>query len=126
MPETYFPPFTYNLEVNASQIYHCIRKKNKDEFILGMFKAISKVELKHAEFVDKLINKDPGCEIHYNEELYTEDRKESLGKTKILETNATNNYKKFPDEATEPRVKDIFQALIEIEQDHLDMVNTNL
>jgi hypothetical protein len=64
LPETYFPPFTYNLEVNASQIYHCIRKKNKDEFILGMFKAISKVELKHAEFVDKLINKDPGCEIH--------------------------------------------------------------
>ena len=108
------------------QIYHCIRKKTKDEFILGMFKAISKIELKHAEFVDKLINKDPGYGIHYNEELCTEDRKESLGKTKILETEAINNYKKFLDEATEPRVKDIFQALIEIEQDNLDIVNANL
>jgi rubrerythrin len=118
--------FTYNLEVNASQIYHCIRKKTKDEFVLGMFKAISKVELEHAELVGKLINKDPGCEIPFKEELCTEDRKESLGKTKILETKAINNYKNFLNDATEPRVKDIFQALIEIEQDHLDMVNTNL
>jgi rubrerythrin len=118
--------FTYNLEINASQIYHCIRKKTKDEFILGMFKAISKVELEHAELVGKLINKDPGCEIPFNEELCTEDRKESLDKTKILETKAINNYKKFLNEATEPRVKDIFQALIEIEQDHLDLVNANL
>jgi rubrerythrin len=45
--------FTYKLEVNASQIYNCIRKKTKDEFILGMFKAISKVELEHAELVGK-------------------------------------------------------------------------
>lgn len=118
--------FTYNLEVNASQIYHCIRKKTKDEFILGMFKAISKVELEHAELVGKLIDKDPGCEIPLKKELCTEDRKESLDKTKILETNAIKNYKKFLNEATEQRVKDIFQALVEIEQDHLDMVNANL
>jgi rubrerythrin len=91
-----------------------------------MFKAISKVELEHAELVGKLINKDPGCEIPFKEELCTEDRKKSLDKTKILETKAISNYKKFLNEATEPRVKDIFQALIEIEQDHLDMVNANL
>ena len=82
--------------------------------------------MEHAELAGKLINKDPGCEILFNEELCTEDRKESLGKTKILETKAINNYKKFLHEATEPRVKDVFQALIEIEQDHLNTVNTNL
>jgi rubrerythrin len=118
--------FTYNLEVNAAQIYHCIRKKTKDEFILGMFKAISKVELEHAELVGKLIDKDPGCEIPFKKELCTEDRKKSLAKTKNLETNAINFYKKFLHEATEPRVKNIFQALVEIEQDHLDLVNANL
>jgi len=118
--------FTYNLEVKASQIYHCIRKKTRDEFILGMFKAISKVELEHAELVSKLIDKDLGCEIPFKEELCTEDRKESLDKTKLLETNAINSYKQFLNEATEPRVKDIFQALIEVEQDHLDMVNAIL
>ena len=118
--------FTYNLEIKASQIYHCIRKKTQDEFILGMFKAISKVELEHAELVGKLIGKDPGREIPFKDELCTEDRKDSLGKTKNLETHAIKHYKKFLKEATEPRVKDIFQALVEVEQDHLDMVNANL
>jgi len=118
--------FTYNLEMKASQIYHCIRKKTHDEFILGMFKAISKVELEHAELVGKLIGKDPSCDIPLKEELCTEDRKDSLGKTKDLETSAIKHYKKFLKEAEEPRVKDIFQALVEVEQDHLDMVNANL
>lgn len=118
--------FTYDLEMRASQIYQCIRKKTRDEFILGMFKAISKVELEHAELVGKLIGKDPSCKIPFKEELCTEDRKDSLEKTKNLETNAVKHYKKFFQEATEPRVKDIFQALVEVEQDHLDMVNANL
>lgn len=91
-----------------------------------MFKAISKVELEHAELVSKLIDKDLGCEIPFKEELCAEDRKESLDKTKLLETNAINSNKQFLNEATEPRVKDIFQALIEVEQDHLDMVNAIL
>ena len=33
------------------------QKKIKDEFIVGMFAAISKVELEHADFVGKLIGK---------------------------------------------------------------------
>lgn len=118
--------FTYNLEIDASKIYHCIRKKTKDEFILGMFKTISKVELEHAELVGKLIGKDPGCEIPFEDRLCTEDRNESLNKTKILETNAIKHYKKFLEQATEPRVVEIFQALIDVEQDHLDLVNANL
>jgi len=118
--------FTYNLEIKASQIYHCIRKKTKDEFILGMFETISKVELEHAELVGKLIDKDPGCKISFEDNLCTEDRNESLDKTNILEVNAIRHYEKFLELATEPRVIEIFQALIEVEQDHLDLVNANL
>ena len=118
--------FTYNLEIKASQIYHCIRKKTKDELILGMFETISKVELEHAELVGKLIDKDPGCEIPFEDNLCTEDKNESLDKTKILEANAIRHYKKFLKEATEPRIKDIFQALIEVEKDHLALVEENL
>ena len=118
--------FTYDLEIRASQIYHCIRNKTKEEFILGMFKTISKVELEHAELVGKLIGKDPGCEIPLNDSLCTVDRSESLNKTRILEANAIRHYKKFLKEATEPRVIEIFQALIEVEQDHLEIVSANL
>lgn len=118
--------FTYDLEIKASQIYHCIRKKTNDEFILGMFKTISKVELEHAELVGKLIDRDPSCEIPFKDNLCTEDRNESLDKTKELETHAIMLYKKFLEQATEPRVIDIFQALIKIEQDHLELVNINI
>ncbi len=118
--------FTYKLEVQASRIYHCIRQKTADEFILGMFKAISKVELEHAELVGKLIGKDPKCEIPFMENLCTEDRQESLNKTKMLEANAIEHYTKFLKQSTEPRVKDIFQALLEAEYDHLALVKANL
>jgi len=118
--------FTYDLEVKASEIYHCIRKKTSDEFILGMFKAISKVELEHAELVGRLIGRDPSCEIPYKEALCTEDRQDSLNRTRDLETAAIDHYHKFLKEATEPRVKDIFQALIEVENDHLELVKKHL
>jgi len=118
--------FTYDLEIKASRIYHCIRKKTTDEFILGMFKAISKVELEHAELVGKLIGSDADCHIPIQKELCSADRGESLEKTRLLETNAIKHYQKFLQEATEPRVQDIFRALIEVEQDHLNLVNANL
>lgn len=118
--------FTYNLEINASRVYHCIRKKTDDEFILGMFKAISKVELEHAELVGKLIGRDPGCEIPFAEKLCPENRRESLHKTELLETEAIEHYTRFLGEATEARVIDIFQALIEVENDHLALVKENL
>jgi rubrerythrin len=118
--------FSFDLEVNAAQIYHCMRKKSKDEFIIGMMKTLSKVELEHAELIGKPIGKDMSCKIPLKEELCTADRKESLEKTKELETGAVEHYKKFLEEATEQRVKDIFEALIAVEQDHLDLSNANL
>ena len=118
--------FAYDLEVNAAKIYHCMRKRSKDEFIVGMMKALSKVELEHAELIGKLLGKDPGCGIELNKDLCTEDREESLKKTAELEANAIAHYKNFLEEATEQRVKDIFEALIDVEQDHLDLTEKEL
>lgn len=118
--------FAFDLEVKASQIYHCMRKKSKDEFIVGMMKTISKVELEHAELIGKLIGKDVSCEIPLKEGLCTSDRTESLKKTKELEAGAIAHYKKFLEQAEEQRVRDIFEALISVEQDHLDISEDNL
>ena len=118
--------FSYNLEINAAKIYHCMRKRSKDEFIIGMMKSLSKVELEHAEVLGKLIGKDPSCKIPFEEDLCTEDKTESLNKTKELETDAIAHYKKFFEEATEQRVKDVFEALIAVEQDHLNLTEKEL
>lgn len=118
--------FSFDLEVKASRIYHCMRKKSKDEFIVGMMKTLAKVELEHAEVIGKLIGKSISCEIPLNKDLCTEDRAESLEKTKKLETDAVGFYKKFMAEAVEPRVKEVFEALASVEQDHLDITEVNL
>lgn len=118
--------FTFNLEINASRIYQCMRKKSKDEFIVGMMKALSKVELEHAEVVGKILGKSVDCKIPFEEKLCTEDKTDSLEKTKELETNAVAHYKKFFEEATEPRIKDIFKALIAVEQDHIELTDKEL
>lgn len=118
--------FSFDLEIKASRIYQCMRKKSKDEFIVGMMKALSKVELEHAEVLGKLIGKSVDCNIPLDKDLCTEDRAESLKKTKKLETDAVGFYKKFMAEAVEPRVKEIFEALASVEQDHLNLTNENL
>lgn len=118
--------FTYDLEIQAARIYHCIRKKSKDEFIVGMFKAISKVELEHAELVGKLIGRDPGCDIALLEDLCSAERHASLKKTEKLEAMAIEHYRKFLRAAVEPRVKEVFTALLEAENDHLALVRRNL
>lgn len=118
--------FTYDLEMRAAQTYHCIRKKTSDEFTLGMFKTLAKVELEHAELVGKLIGRDPKGEIPFIETLCTADTEDALDKTKTLESAAIEHYSKFLHEAVEARVKSIFQALLEAEQDHLTLVTARL
>ena len=118
--------FTFDLEIRASRIYQCIRKKTRDEYILGMFKTIAKVELEHAELVGKLIGRDTDCGIPFMDDLCTDDRTDSLDRTKVLEETAIRHYTTFLQEATEPRVKIIFQALLEAENDHLAIVRNNL
>jgi len=118
--------FSFDLEVKASQIYQCMRKKSKDEFIIGMMKTLAKVELEHAEVIGKLIGKSMSCEIPFKEELCTADKAESLNKTVELETGAIGHYKKFLSEATEQRVKDVFEALIAVETDHLNLTEKEL
>ncbi len=42
------------------------------------------------------------------------------------ENRAIKSYAKFRDEAIEPRLKEFFAALVEIETDHLDLHSYNL
>ena len=58
--------------------------------------------------------------------MWNRVKQRSLKKTAELEANAIANYKNFLEEATEQRVKDIFEALIDVEQDHLDLTEKEL
>jgi rubrerythrin len=118
--------FTYELEVRAARIYQCISRKTDDRFMQGMFKAIAKVELEHAELVGRLVGRDPGCDIPYLENLCSRDRADSLQTTRTLEAAAIDHYTEFLQAAVEPRVQSVFQALLEAENDHLALVTAKL
>lgn len=108
------------LEVANATFYFCAARKAKDIKTQGMFKRLAKVEAEHAEAICTYLGidepaidkKSDGCE---------DDLLNNLEDAQKRETRAINHYQKFSEEAVEPRVKEFFEALVEIETDHLEL-----
>ena len=79
----------------------------------------TKIEGEHASFLTKILKsaKQP-----LPEETCPETESENVKHAIDLEHNAVNVYKKALEEVTSERVKEVFQALVEIEQDHEDLL----
>lgn len=107
------------LELSNSAFYFCASEKCKDVEGKAMFKALGKVEREHATVWKKILQlanadvpKSDSCPLSYKEELQESHDRES---------NAIKHYSQFKEEAKEPRLKQIFQAIVEIETDHLGL-----
>lgn len=109
------------LEMGAVAVYKCAKKKaeeNNNLEIFALFKAIVKVEKEHASRICKFL----GVPMPSGEEIKCADDNEgNLKETEIREDNAVKEYKKAAEEAVEPVIKQFFEALVEIEQGHLDL-----
>lgn len=111
-----------DLEVNATKTYLCAMDRSKDDKIKNLFKAFSKHEAEHISLLSKALgilkpSADPlpqSCK---------ENDSENMSLTADLEENAMKLYGKFLSEAVESRVQDIFTALIDVESEHLKIVN---
>lgn len=106
------------IEVSNASFYLCVSKASKDPFIQGMFKILSKVEAEHAQLHARLL-KAPKPDIDHNPGLCTALDKDSVEESLQRETNAVAKYGRFLGEAKEPRLKEVFKALVEIEGDHI-------
>ncbi|MFO7992185.1 MAG: ferritin family protein [Thermoplasmata archaeon] len=108
------------LEVDNATFYYCAYNRAEDAKTEGMFKRLAKVEAEHAEAICMFLDieepdinkKSQDCNHHLPDNL--EDAHER-------ESKAIDHYRKFASEATEPRVKELFEALVEIESDHLEL-----
>jgi len=109
------------LELDNAAFYDCAKNaatKAGDEYSIAKFKALMKVEREHASAISKFLKIsrpelekkmcDTNAKVNTKEGFEREDR-------------AIKSYAKFRDEATEPRLKEFFGALVEIETDHLDL-----
>jgi rubrerythrin len=114
------------LELDNAAFYDCAKnaaEKANDNYNFSKFKALMKVEREHASAISKFLKiSRPELEklsCNPNARINTQEGWER-------ENRAIKSYSKFKDEAKEPRLKEFFGVLVEIETDHLDLHAENL
>lgn len=110
------------IELSNTAFYKCIAKTSKNIEVAKTFKGLAKVELEHAEVFAKLLKKD----FEEIKEDCALSEKEIFENSKARETRAVEFYKKAMQEATEPRVKEVFGAIMLTEKDHLELDEKHL
>lgn len=108
------------LEMSNSAFYRCAAEHATDVELQGMFKALSKIEAEHATVISKLLG-IPKPDIGKVDVHCTRNDLENVEESSRRETNASEFYAQAGAEAVEPRVREVFFALVEIEKDHLQL-----
>lgn len=114
------------LELSNTSFYSCaenVAKNGGDDYGFAKFKGLRKVENEHADAICKFLKKSkPPVEAGTCSQDFKENTQEGWDR----ESRAIKAYSEFRDRATEPRLKEFFGALVEIETDHLDIHAENL
>lgn len=113
------------LEVENTKFYICASEMTEEKEGKQLFRALSKIEREHASVICKILKVEKptitmdklACYPTYQENL-----KDSLNR----EDRAVKTYSQFFKEAKDQRIKEIFQALVLIESDHLKMAEERL
>lgn len=108
---------TLHLEVNNAPFYRDAMLKTEDIELQGVFKYLSKVEAEHASVIRKILRCDMP-QPQKGKEAAVGDERENLEIAHEGEKAAAALYRRFAEEATEPRVKKVLTALSEVESDH--------
>jgi rubrerythrin len=108
--------YALKVEVSNASFYTCAADKTDDAEGKLLFKALAKIEAEHAAIWKKIL-KLPAAPAG-NETCFAENPK-NLQESHDRETRAIAFYRKAAEEADDARVKEIFQALVEVETDHL-------
>ena len=109
------------LELDNAAFYDCAKntaEKVGDHYFIAKFKALMKVEREHASAISKFLKiSRPELE----KQACNAESKANSKEGWEREDRAIKAYAKFRDEAIEPRLKEFFGVLVEIEADHLDL-----
>lgn len=111
------------VEVSNAAFYFCAAKKTDSAEGKLLFKALGKVEAEHASIWRKILKLDKTPE--GSEPCHTSN-KENLEESHQREERAIDFYRKAAAESENQRVKEIFEALVVIETDHLKLSEERL
>jgi rubrerythrin len=107
-----------DVEISNAAFYFCASEKVEDKEGKKLFKALGKVEAEHADIWKKILKLDS---ISKGNDTCSLDYKEDLENSHTRETRAIEFYKKAASESENKRIKQIFEALVEVETDHLHL-----
>jgi rubrerythrin len=111
------------VEISNAAFYMCAANQTNDPEGKILFKALGKIEAEHASIWRKILklgSVPPG-----NDACHTENV-ENLKESHERETRAIAFYGKSAAEADHPRIRQLFEALVEIETDHLRLSEERL
>ena len=111
------------VEISNSAFYACASAKTNDPEGKILFKALGKIEAEHASIWRKILklgSVSPGSDACHTENV------ENLKESHARETRAIAFYRKSADDADHPRIRQLFEALVEIETDHLELSEERL
>ncbi len=111
------------VEISNAAFYFCAANKTDNLEGKKLFKALGKVEAEHASVWKKILKLDKTPE--GNETCHVLNR-ENLQDSHNREDRAIEFYRQAANESENPRVKQIFNAFVEVETDHLDLSETRL
>ncbi len=106
------------VEVSNVAFYFCAAKKTDDPEGKKLFKALGKVEAEHASVWKKILKLDS---VPTANDPCHKSNLENLKDSHARETRAIEFYKKAAAECKNPRVKQIFEAFVDVETDHLKL-----
>ncbi|MFH1234279.1 MAG: ferritin family protein [Candidatus Diapherotrites archaeon] len=106
------------VEVSNAAFYFCAAEKTPDAEAKKLFKALGKVEAEHATIWKKILKLK---EIPKGNDECAENYMKNLEDSHARETRAIEFYKSAALESVNARVKQVFEALVEVETDHLQL-----
>ena len=114
----------FKMELKANKFYaRSVYNINIDN-ILHEFNVARMHEYWHSKILKEELEKhDMDIDDNIQRVSISDSNDENRRAAMIAEAQAIVDYKKYLEEATEPRVKMVFAALLEVEQMHLDLIS---
>lgn len=102
------------------ECYFCAADQADNVHDATMFNRLAKIESEHASTIIRELN-IPSINIRRDMDICSNVNTFNLEKSHTLELNAIQYYLQYLEMATEDRIIEVFNALIEIESDHLSL-----
>ncbi len=110
------------LETGDAEFYLCASGRTRNGETRAMFRVLSRAESGHASVICRILGKEKPA-IRLLRDICRMDEDEMMREADRKENRAVRLYTEFLSQATEPRVRQLFKALVEIESDHMDIVS---